>query len=94
MSDSVSSAIAQVPLDGYILGPDRRPLPQTSSTDVIASVLRLLDVRPGARVLEVGTGSVYRLQSAAEFGILIGEREYRRKSYGTEATRLVLDVDR
>lgn len=27
----------------------------------------------------------------AEFGIMIGEREYRGKGYGTEATRLMLD---
>jgi protein-L-isoaspartate(D-aspartate) O-methyltransferase (PCMT) len=36
-----------------------RQFPQMSAQDMIAAVVRLLDVQPGARVLEVGTGSGY-----------------------------------
>ena len=59
MSDAVDYALTDVVMDTYVLEPDGQPIPQSSSPTVIASALRLLQVPPGARVLEVGTGSGY-----------------------------------
>ena len=67
--DAVEAALAAVPEMRYVLGPDGRPLPQTSNPALIAAVLRLLDVAPGSRVLEIGTGSGY---STALLSRLVG----------------------
>ncbi|WP_418154740.1 protein-L-isoaspartate O-methyltransferase family protein [Actinoalloteichus caeruleus] len=45
--------------DGWTMTEQGRRLPQTSSPAVIRAMLDLLDVRPGLRVLEIGTGSGY-----------------------------------
>lgn len=48
--------------------------------------------RPGLR--PIGSTALHEVDfrsRSATFGILIGEAEYRGKSYGTEATRLMLD---
>lgn len=67
-ADAVDEAFAAVPRAGFLRRRDRRqvevdgPVPigegQTNSQPrTVASMLRLLDVRPGHRVLDVGAGS-------------------------------------
>lgn len=67
--DPVSAAMVNVPRDFYVLQGDGSQLPQTSSPQIIARMLRMLDVAPGSRVLEVGTGSGY---STALLSRLVG----------------------
>jgi len=66
--DRVAEAFAAVPREGFLPGGERRsaaydgPLPighgQTNSQPrTVASMLRLLDVKPGHKVLDVGSGS-------------------------------------
>jgi protein-L-isoaspartate(D-aspartate) O-methyltransferase len=66
--DRVDEAFAATPRAGFLHEPERRraaedaPLPighdQTSSQPTtVSAMLRLLDVRPGQRVLDVGAGS-------------------------------------
>ncbi|MEP9384426.1 protein-L-isoaspartate O-methyltransferase [Nocardioides sp. KR10-350] len=66
--DAVAEAMAAVPREGFLPESERRhaaydgPLPighgQTNSQPrTVADMLRLLDVRPGQRVLDVGSGS-------------------------------------
>jgi protein-L-isoaspartate(D-aspartate) O-methyltransferase len=66
--DAVSTAMREVPREGFLRRSDRRradhdgPLGighhQTNSQPrTVADMLRLLDVRPGHRVLDVGAGS-------------------------------------
>jgi protein-L-isoaspartate(D-aspartate) O-methyltransferase len=50
----------------FCLDDQGKQLPQTSSPEIIACVLRLLDVRKDARVLEIGTGSGYSTALLAE----------------------------
>ncbi len=69
MSDAVDYALRNVVMNDYVLEPDGQPIPQSSSPTVIAAALRLLEVPPGARVLEVGTGSGY---STALLAHLVG----------------------
>lgn len=45
--------------DTWVLADDGHRVPQASSPDIIATMLGLLDLRPGMRVLEIGTGSSY-----------------------------------
>src|SRR3954465_3340038 len=67
-ADQVADAFAAVPRDLFLPESERRratydgPLPighgQTNSQPrTVAAMLRLLDVRPGHRVLDVGSGS-------------------------------------
>ncbi|MFC0863697.1 protein-L-isoaspartate O-methyltransferase [Sphaerimonospora cavernae] len=69
-SPPVEAALAAVDEGAYTTGPDGARLPQTSSPTVIATMLDLLDVTPGARVLEIGTGSGY---STALLSHLVGD---------------------
>jgi protein-L-isoaspartate(D-aspartate) O-methyltransferase len=69
MSDAVDCALTDVVMDAYVLKPDGYPIPQSSSPIIIAAALRLLQGPPGARVLEVGTGSGY---STALLAHLVG----------------------
>ena len=66
--DAVDAAFTALPREGFLPDRERRragydgPLPigqgQTSSQPrTVAAMLRLLDVRPGQRVLDVGSGS-------------------------------------
>jgi protein-L-isoaspartate(D-aspartate) O-methyltransferase len=61
--------MARVDAERYMRDEIGRQLPQTSAQDMIAAVVRLLDVQPGARVLELGTGSGY---STALLACLVG----------------------
>jgi protein-L-isoaspartate(D-aspartate) O-methyltransferase len=67
--DAVDAALATVSKEAYVLQPDGRILPQTSSPAIIASMLRLLEVQRDTRVLEIGTGSGY---STALLSDLVG----------------------
>jgi RimJ/RimL family protein N-acetyltransferase len=60
----------------------------TSEKTVPFTVYARPDLRP------IGTASLFEVDHrhrSATFGILIGDREYRGKGYGTETTSLVLD---
>jgi protein-L-isoaspartate(D-aspartate) O-methyltransferase len=69
VDDRVSVAIDHVAWDRYLRAADDRQLPQTSKPELIATMLRLLDVQLDHRVLEVGTGSGY---STALLAHLVG----------------------
>ncbi|GAB3165186.1 hypothetical protein GCM10027059_22510 [Myceligenerans halotolerans] len=54
---TVTDALATVDYDHFVTQPDGSKLPQSSSITAIREMLEDLDVRPGDRVLEIGTGS-------------------------------------
>lgn len=56
MIDRVDEALRAVDYDSYVTQ-DGVTLPQSSAPSVIARLLRLLEVEPGMRIFEVGTGS-------------------------------------
>lgn len=56
MTDRVDEALRAVDYDSYVTQ-DGITLPQSSAPSVIARLLRLLEIEPGMRVFEVGTGS-------------------------------------
>jgi diamine N-acetyltransferase len=59
-----------------------------SESDITFTIYELSTLRP------VGTASLMNVDHRnrrAEFGIVIGEPEYRNRGYGTETARLVLD---
>lgn len=79
-ADAVDRAFARVPRAGFLPEADRHladgdhPVPighgQTNSQpSTVAAMLRLLDVRPGQRVLDLGSGSGW---STALLGELVG----------------------
>jgi protein-L-isoaspartate(D-aspartate) O-methyltransferase len=59
MNDAINIAFKSVNADTYILDFNGEIIPQSSSPKIIASMLRLLEVQPNMRVLEIGTGSGY-----------------------------------
>jgi protein-L-isoaspartate(D-aspartate) O-methyltransferase len=58
VGELLAEAVAAVPRMEYMFA-DGRQLPQTTRPELIVTMLRMLDLRPGQRVLEVGTGSGY-----------------------------------
>ncbi len=77
--DRVLAAMEAVPRDAFVEAPDRaeayadKPLPigagQTISQPyIVARMTELLGVRPGDRILDVGTGSGYQAAILAELG--------------------------
>ncbi|GAB4086603.1 hypothetical protein GCM10028784_32330 [Myceligenerans cantabricum] len=56
---SVPAAVAAVDYDHFVTEPDGSKLPQSSAVASIERMLTDLDVAPGQRVLEIGTGSGY-----------------------------------
>lgn len=59
MTAPVTDAVAAVDYDHFVTEPDGSTLPQSSSISSIQQMLQAFDVRPGHRVLEIGTGSGY-----------------------------------
>lgn len=59
MTDSLAEADAAVKYDAWVTTEDGHLVPQSSSEDTIRRMVGLLDLHPGMRVLEVGTGSGY-----------------------------------
>lgn len=68
-SQPVQAALGAVDEAAYTTGPNGDRVPQTSSPHIIATMLDLLDVHAGGRVLEIGTGSGY---STALLSELVG----------------------
>ncbi|RUR72959.1 protein-L-isoaspartate O-methyltransferase [Chlorogloeopsis fritschii PCC 9212] len=73
MGDPVDWAESAISYETFVRQADGIPIPQSSSPKIIAAMLRLLDVQPGMRVLEVGTGSGY---STAMLAYLVGKTGY------------------
>src|SRR5690606_17587587 len=76
----VDAALAAVDEDAYTLKPDGSLVTQTTATPLIATTLDSMDLRPGMRVLEIGTGSGFS-------GALLGEL------VGASGTVVSVDVD-
>src|SRR4051794_11404091 len=110
----ILAAMEAVPRDAFVQEPDRteayadRPLPigagQTISQPyIVARMTELLAVRPGDRILDVGTGSGYQAAILAELGCrvtsidrdagLAEEARHRleRLGYGDKVTVIVGD---
>ncbi len=68
--DIVAEAADLIDYDSYVLEPDGSMLPQSSARSIILRMLRLLEIAPGMRVLEVGAGSGY---TGALLGRIVGE---------------------
>lgn len=66
---NVAEALAAVDEDYYTLRPDGNLVTQSTAASAIAEMLEQLDVRPGMRVLEIGTGSGF---SSALLSELVG----------------------
>ncbi|MGH3930568.1 MAG: protein-L-isoaspartate O-methyltransferase family protein [Pseudonocardiaceae bacterium] len=71
MSDLVAEAAELIDYDGYVWEPDGGMLPQSSAPRSILCIVRLLELEPGMRVLEVGTGSGY---TGALLARLVGQQ--------------------
>ncbi|MEV0593090.1 protein-L-isoaspartate O-methyltransferase family protein [Nonomuraea cavernae] len=69
-SPTVQHALHHVTEIRYTLQGDGSKLPQTSAPEIIATMLDLLQVAPGHRILEIGTGSGY---STALLSHLVGD---------------------
>lgn len=69
--DLVAEAADLIDYDSYVREPDGSVLPQSSAPNSILSMLRLLELQPGMRVLEVGTGSGY---TGALLARIVGSR--------------------
>ncbi|WP_433268220.1 protein-L-isoaspartate O-methyltransferase family protein [Actinosynnema sp. CS-041913] len=70
MTDTVTAAAATVDYDAWVKTEDGRTVPQSTADSRIRDMLAMLDLRPGARVLEIGTGSGY---SGALLSRIVGE---------------------
>src|SRR5689334_10603831 len=92
----VLAAMEAVPRDAFVQDADRheayadKPLPigagQTISQPyIVARMTELLAVRPGDKVLDVGTGSGYQAAILAELGCRVTSIE-RDEGLATEAT--------
>lgn len=59
MTDLVTAVAATIDYDDWTTTEDGELVPQISAETTIHNMLRLLDVRPGMTVMEIGTGSGY-----------------------------------
>lgn len=71
--DEIDLVIDLVDRDAFVLKEDGTPILQSTSTDSIKKLLRLLDVKKGHNILEIGTGSGY---STALLSKLVGATGY------------------
>jgi protein-L-isoaspartate(D-aspartate) O-methyltransferase len=62
-------AAATLDYEYFVNEPDGSPLPQSTAKSVVHDMVAMLGLRPGHRVLEVGTGSGY---SAARLAVQVG----------------------
>lgn len=69
--DIVAEAADLIDYDSYVLQPDGSRLPQSSAQASILGILRLLELKPGMRVLEIGAGSGY---TGALLSRIVGEQ--------------------
>ncbi|TWP46080.1 methyltransferase domain-containing protein [Lentzea tibetensis] len=58
-SPAVTRALAEVDEDTFVRRPDGNLVSQSSSQPIIANLIDRLNVQPGMKVLEIGTGSGY-----------------------------------
>jgi protein-L-isoaspartate(D-aspartate) O-methyltransferase len=70
VTDTVTAAAATLDYDAWVKTDEGRTIPQSTADGRIRSMLDMLDLRPGARVMEVGTGSGY---SGAVLSRIVGE---------------------
>ena len=75
MTAAVAGAVAAVDYAHFVIEPDGSTLPQSSSVMSIQQMLEDLDVRPGQRVLEIGTGSGYTTGLLANLAGTDGRRQ-------------------
>jgi protein-L-isoaspartate(D-aspartate) O-methyltransferase len=66
VTDHLDIALRTVDRTHFCLDDRGNQLPQTSAPEIIARMLGALDVKPGSRVLEIGTGSGYSTTLLAE----------------------------
>lgn len=59
MTDIVAAAAAAVDYDAWVKTDQGETIPQSTADARIRAMLEILDLRPGARLMEVGTGSGY-----------------------------------
>ncbi len=59
MTDLVAAVAAAVDYDAWTTTEDGEVVPQITTDTTIHGMLRLLDIQPGMRVMEIGTGSGY-----------------------------------
>ncbi|MGH3720812.1 MAG: protein-L-isoaspartate O-methyltransferase family protein [Pseudonocardiaceae bacterium] len=69
--DLVTEAATALDYESYVRQPDGSPLTQSTARDTIVRMCQMLELQPGLRVLEVGTGSGY---TSALLGRIVGER--------------------
>ncbi len=69
--DLVTEAAAALAYESYVRQPNGSFLTQSSAQDTILHMCRMLELEPGLRVLEVGTGSGY---TCALLGRIVGEQ--------------------
>jgi protein-L-isoaspartate(D-aspartate) O-methyltransferase len=102
LDERVLRALAEVPRHEFVPGPlrgaayENRPLPigygQTISQPYIVAIMSdLIDVQPGARVLEIGTGSGYQAAILAKLAARVHTIEII-EPLGREAERRLRDL--
>ncbi|GLZ28217.1 hypothetical protein Lesp02_04070 [Lentzea sp. NBRC 105346] len=58
-SKALTQALAEVDEDTFVRRPDGKLVAQSSAQAIIATMIDRLDIQPGMRVQEIGTGSAY-----------------------------------
>jgi protein-L-isoaspartate(D-aspartate) O-methyltransferase len=59
LTDIVSNVAATIDYDQWVMTAEGHQIPQSTTASVVHRMIGLLDVEPGMRVMEVGTGSGY-----------------------------------
>lgn len=69
--DRITEAAAALDYESYVLQPDGSFLTQSTAREIIVHMSRMLELQPGLRVLEIGTGSGY---TSALLGRIVGDQ--------------------